>query len=293
MNNTEKIIDAFEAAVIYMLGAEEANPAGCEHVRRGDTQITMFGAEKYLHASKPKSPWCFMSGVGDSDERIVSPDIRLLREPFREMIGRFSEALIIMPDRARWIGCERLGKRPKRILTPPGVREFYCLTQIDMDAALRGESKSACIGVTGTGAIIACPAEQEGFRSTYQMNRGSRPWEDTMNTAVIFASMIDDFTLPYRWKVSFSAERAMSFSTTAEGAREAFAFRDAPLSPSGRRKAILHWVRAHGRKKQDGGVADVPKHLRGITEFTSGGVGIRIESPTKERGPYAAPKEKA
>ena len=288
MNSTDKIIDAVETAVIYILGAEESATAGYEHARRGDTKITTFGAEKYLRASTPKSPWCFMSGIGDSDERIVSPNQRLLREPFPELIGRFSEALIMSPGWARWVGCERLNKRPKRILAPPGVRAFYCLTQIEMDAALRGKSHAACVGVTDTGAVVACPAEQEGFRSTYQLNRGSRPWDDTVNMAVVFASMIDDFTLADRWKVSFSADRAMSFSTTAEGAREAFAFRDAPLSPAGRRKAILHWVRAHGRKKQDGGVAEVPKHLRGITEFTAGGVDIRIESPTKERAAIAA-----
>lgn len=283
MNSTDKIIDAVETAVIYILGAEESVTAGYDHARQGDTKVTSFGAEKYLRASAPRSPWCFMSGVGDADERIVSANPRLLREPFVDLIGKFSEALIMSPGRARWVGCERMSKRPRRILAPPGVREFYCLTQIDMDAALHGKSQAACLGVTSRGDVVACPAEQEGFRSTYQVNRGAMPWLDTVNMAVVFASMIDDFTLADRWKVSFSADRSMSFSTTADGAREAFAFRDAPLSPAGRRKAILHWVRAHGRKKQDGGVAEVPKHLRGITEFTAGGVDIRIESPTKER----------
>jgi hypothetical protein len=288
MNSTDKIIDAVDTAVIYILGAEESTTSRNERRRIGEYEVTEFGADKYLRASTPKSPWCFMSGIGDADERLVSTNPRLLREPFTELIGGFSEALLMSPGGARWIGCEHLRKRPKRILTIPGVREFYCITQIDMDVALRGKSYAACVGVTSNGQIVACPAEQEGFKNTYQVNRGKMPWRDTVDMAVAFASMIDDFTLADRWKVSFSADRAMSFSTTAEGAREAFAFRDAPLSPAGRRKAILHWVRAHGRKKQGGGIAEVPKHLRGITEFTAGGVDIRIESPTKERTAIAA-----
>lgn len=60
-----------------------------------------------------------------------------------------------------------------------------------------------------------------------------------------------------------------------------FYARQLPVTESGRRRPILHWVRAHQRRVQAGTDIDIRKHLRGITEFEMDGFPFKITNPTK------------
>lgn len=60
-----------------------------------------------------------------------------------------------------------------------------------------------------------------------------------------------------------------------------FYARNLPVTDSGRKRPILHWVRAHQRRISNGTDIDVDKHLRGITEFTMDGLNFRITRPIK------------
>ena len=68
----------------------------------------------------------------------------------------------------------------------------------------------------------------------------------------------------------------------AEMVKSLFYARQAPISESGRRRPILHWVRAHKRRIKEGIDIDILKHLRGITTFEMDGFPFTITQPVKE-----------
>lgn len=74
----------------------------------------------------------------------------------------------------------------------------------------------------------------------------------------------------------------------AEIVKSLFYARQAPLSESGRRRPILHWVRSHQRRLATGIDIDIEKHLRGVTEFEMDGFPFRIVQPLKRQLARAA-----
>ena len=57
--------------------------------------------------------------------------------------------------------------------------------------------------------------------------------------------------------------------------------RSLPLTVTGRRKPILHWVRSHKRRIKEGIEIDVCKHLRGTQDLVMGDMAFRISEPDK------------
>jgi hypothetical protein len=58
--------------------------------------------------------------------------------------------------------------------------------------------------------------------------------------------------------------------------------RSLPLTATGRKRPILHWVQAHLRRIKSGIDIDIRKYLRGITDFSMGEINFSITSPCKE-----------
>ena len=73
----------------------------------------------------------------------------------------------------------------------------------------------------------------------------------------------------------------VTFGVEAEMVKSLVYARSLPVTESGRKRPILHWVRAHQRRMQDGVDVDIEKFLRGITEFDMGGLNFRITRPVK------------
>ncbi|RYH63160.1 MAG: hypothetical protein EON54_08640 [Alcaligenaceae bacterium] len=57
--------------------------------------------------------------------------------------------------------------------------------------------------------------------------------------------------------------------------KEIFALREAPLTPAGRRKAIIHWVAQHLRHRAEA-VSVIPQHLRGVREIEIDEMYVRL-----------------
>lgn len=114
----------------------------------------------------------------------------------------------------------------------------------------------------------------EAWRGKLSMHRDDDA--DWINTA---CSVLHgwQFSLNYFWRIVISSKSGLSISiaTDPQGAIELLRLRDVPPGKT-RRDAILHWVRAHSRKKRDGGVADIRRHMRGRTEFDWGDLTFSI-----------------
>ena len=98
---------------------------------------------------------------------------------------------------------------------------------------------------------------------------------------------VSDFR--HMWIVS-TEETTLSRTTTplrlgvdSEIIKSLFYARQAPVSESGRKRPILHWVRSHIRRLKEGIDIDVNRHMRGITEFDMGGFSFRITQPIKQK----------
>lgn len=92
----------------------------------------------------------------------------------------------------------------------------------------------------------------------------------------------------YLWQVEtaeplIGATRTpLSIGVSPEHIKSLFYARSLPVTESGRKRPILHWVRAHLRRLADGIDVDISKHLRGISEFEMGGFDWAITNPVKE-----------
>lgn len=74
----------------------------------------------------------------------------------------------------------------------------------------------------------------------------------------------------------------LSVGVSPEHIKSLFYARSLPLTESGRKRPILHWVRAHQRRLAEGIEIDVNKHLRGTDAFEMGGFDWKITNPRKD-----------
>jgi hypothetical protein len=78
------------------------------------------------------------------------------------------------------------------------------------------------------------------------------------------------------------AATPLTLGVAEEHVKSLFYARSLPVTETGRKRPILHWVQAHARRIQAGIEVDVRKHLRGITEFDMDGLHFQIISPDKQ-----------
>jgi len=92
-----------------------------------------------------------------------------------------------------------------------------------------------------------------------------------------------DYEKRYLWNVEASETKRNSatFGVHQSQICSLFKCREEPLSKTGRRRPILHWVEAHQRTLRNGDILEVPRKLRGITEFVLGGTKFKITQPIK------------
>lgn len=74
----------------------------------------------------------------------------------------------------------------------------------------------------------------------------------------------------------------VSLGVQEEHIKSLFYSRKAPVTSSGRKRPILHWVQSHSRRISDGVDVDIKKHLRGITDFRMFDFDMKIISPIKD-----------
>lgn len=78
-----------------------------------------------------------------------------------------------------------------------------------------------------------------------------------------------------------SVKTPLRLGVDSEMIKSLFYAREAPITESGRKRPILHWVRQHKRRMKEGIDVDISKHLRGITAFSMDGFPFVITQPIK------------
>lgn len=142
------------------------------------------------------------------------------------------------------------------------------------------------LAVTPSGAVIPCMARQGEYNGY---------------TAAIYAAVTQSGAVAlnawsdkkHLWNVStsesvFGKPTPLILGVSESHIKSVFYARSLPMTESGRKRPILHWVRAHQRRLREGVDIDVRKHMRGITEFEMEGFRFQIVSPQKDALPKAA-----
>lgn len=78
------------------------------------------------------------------------------------------------------------------------------------------------------------------------------------------------------------ATAVVNFGVEEEMVKSLVFARDEPLTPSDRKRPILHWVRSHKRRLANNIDINIQKHLRGITDFKMGELDFQITEPVKK-----------
>lgn len=87
----------------------------------------------------------------------------------------------------------------------------------------------------------------------------------------------------YLWNVTANEGYAKAtFGVYPEEVKSLFYAREMPMTETGRKRPILHWVASHQRRIKSGIDIDIEKYLRGVNEFVYQGTKFTITRPIKE-----------
>ncbi len=78
-----------------------------------------------------------------------------------------------------------------------------------------------------------------------------------------------------------SHKTPLVLGVSKEHIKSLFYARSLPITETGRKRPILHWVTAHQRRLKEGLEIDIDRHLRGISSFEMEGFSFEITSPRK------------
>lgn len=139
---------------------------------------------------------------------------------------------------------------------------------------------SDIVTLMGDGRIIA--AKPADWGQSYQ---STVPGGSVLTASVVINLYCDRRHL---WQVR-TAENVLdvrptplSIGVSEEHIKSLFYARSLPLTESGRKRPILHWVRAHQRRMREGTDIDIERHLRGVDKFEMGGFSWAITNPIKK-----------
>lgn len=207
-----------------------------------------------------------------SGDRIYTGDPKMLLHPMQELLGQECECALIAEDCIKWMGFRRLRKAPRGAWAPvlrPTWYEVHSL-QILPDGSSRYEVD--CLAISSKGVPLTVQHERCII---------ARPGDMTTQWSAVFtASLVEDATREGCLIATVQDQVALRFPVPIGEHRDLFALRDAPLTPSGRRKAILHWVSRHTRATPRLKNADVSAHWRGVRTLRIDGLCVTLEPNT-------------
>ncbi len=275
--------DWIETLLAHLVCAESVVAPSMECVMSNNASAAPYLAARdagnsLLKFSPMKPERIYTVDVVDSD-RIYALDGGLLAAPMQDILAERAEIAVLKPDCVEWIGYRKLSRTPRgvyiagtgrpslyevhgRIITSTGQEEYY--------------QRVAAISAKGT-PLPVCFVGSKGTAS-----------RNDSEVAVLAASIIEDAHRPNAILATVAEYAKLCFPVPFGAHIELFSLRDAPLTPSGRRKAILHWVSRHVRRKK-AVVAPVSAHWRGVKELVMDGFKITLDATHTEPTPAPVP----
>jgi hypothetical protein len=271
---SDQNIEAFERLLLMLLDARSERFAARQTLRSGRyvRETLDQGSLLQIGIMRPELVYTF---DGSDPDRIYTGDFsQLLRHP-SEILGDRSEAAVLH-DRTgtmKWIGLRRLTRNPGvavygravtwyamhfRTVVPRGVDEYQRrvvpLNAHGAPLLAKCQGHIVCSEKDAQTFVLACSLIEDAQR----VNSLLCTVRDTSLDAVAGGAAAIRFPVPYA------------------DYQDLFKLRDGPLTPAGKRRAILHWVIEHLRRKPSGGECEVKAHWRGIRDLCVGDLRISI-----------------
>jgi hypothetical protein len=223
---------------------------------------------------RPRLTYTFQSidsDVDESSDRIFSTDAGLLLASVQDILGKESEIAFICDDRVKWTGFRKINKPPRGVWvasTGASLYEFHYREIFENGSSTYFKRVAA---VSKRGRPVPCIIE--GSSGSGAATEGSH--------AVLAASIIEDAHRIDALTATITDSTSIVLPVPVGDHKELFALRDAPMTPSGRRRAILHWVAKHTRRRRNSDEAvQIKAHTRGVREITVDGFTVRLAPNT-------------
>lgn len=261
MNKTiESTVDMLCALICANSDQDGVGSISGYKVRTGPHQVDA-GSTLGLQDMHPS-----MAYTSIAEDREFATDSGLLLNSPQDILGKSSEVALVYEDGVRWVGVQKLSKRPRNLwVASPGC-DLYAMHTRDI-----GQSGSDFYGVR----VAAINKSGRPVVTSIQGTRdaGSNAF---FNQLVLAASVIEDNHRSGTFLAKVSDSVGLAFAVPDGDHVELFKLRDGPYQGS-RRKAIMHWVAGHVRKTATKD-AKVREYLRGVTEFDIDGLHVRLEA---------------
>lgn len=263
-NKKEDVLDNVETLLAYLICAQSKKVN--EDIYNKKTTIGIesdVGSELRFEPMLPKNVYTFDA---TDDSRVFACNRDLLLNSPQDLFGKQVEIAMINGDHVKWSGYKKLAKRPRNIWTASPRVDLY-------------EWHFRIIYLNGTESyqkgIIAFNKHGNPVPAIYQGSQGSGSMANG-EVAILAASVIEDAHRPNALKATVKEDTSIIFPVPIGEHKEIFSLREAPLTPSGRRKAILHWVKKHTRQTKDS-FTDVKQHWKGTREIVIDGFQVKLE----------------
>jgi len=200
-----------------------------------------------------------------NDDRLFCTDSSLLLNSPQDLLGSKSEIALLCDDRVKWLCYKKLNKRPHNVWVGSSGASLYELhyREIFSNGAETYAKRVVAFSKTGK-PVVALVSGSNGWAGNDSM------------LAITSASIIEDAHRPNALTATVKEDTGIIFPVPLGDHKEIFSLREAPLTPSGRRKAILHWVNKHTRKTEFS-ETNVKNHWRGVKDITIDGLNIKLE----------------
>jgi hypothetical protein len=232
-------------------GVYELNDQGC-----------FLGFDKMI----PESSFTFDM----SPDRIYSTSKEYLVGHQSEILGDTAEVTMLSNGILKWRGFRKMSKPPKGVCSIGKVSHWYEMHQ--RFTSMKGDTQyyKRAVPISKSGKIL--PAFVNGHIVCGPLMEGA-----VLN---VCCSLIEDAQRTGIMLASVKEEREIKFPIPIADYKEVFLDRNGPFLGSGKKKAIIHWVSSHLRKRKNDDHVLVSKHIRGVQSFLIDGISIVI-SPSK------------
>ena len=212
-------------------------------------QGCLLGFDKMI----PKSSFTFDMSQG----RIYSTSEEYLVGHQSEILGDEAEVTMLSNGILKWRGFRKISKPPKGVCSIGKVSHWYEMHQ--RFTSIKGDTQyyKRAIPISKSGKIL--PAFVNGHIVCGPLEEGA-----VLN---LCCSLIEDAQRTGIMLASVKEEREIKFPIPIADYKEVFLDRNGPFLGSGKKKAIIHWVSSHLRKRKNDDNVLVRKHIRGVQSF--------------------------
>lgn len=195
------------------------------------------------------------------DGRWYAHTVDGLVRPLWETCGDVAELTLHWNNVTTWLGLRRRHKLPKGVATLGVAHAIYEMHSRQISGLRSYHKDLVALNSKGNFIPVQCMGQPNGAKSN--------------KMACLVASVIEDALRPNAMLATLSDAMTLRFPVGVGAHLDFFRLREAPMTPAGRRKAILHWVRSHRRKAND---VLIKQHTRGVQEIVMDGLRVRLEA---------------